>query len=289
MRDGRSPSLPSPASGGGLRGGLRVLCVILCLLCGEAFFDAAGAAAPDTVFLEELTWTELRDQIKTGKTVIIVPVGGTEQNGPFMALGKHNFRVRALAERIARALGNALVAPVVAYVPEGSIDPPSGHMRFPGTISIPEPAFEQMLEGAARSFRHAGFRDIVLIGDHGGYQAGLRRVADRLNREWTGSPERAHAIEDYYRASEDEFREALAKQGYGAAEAGRHAGLADTSLTLAIDPRLVRMNEIRAAGKVANTDGIDGDPTRSSAELGRPAIEAVVAKTVAAIRRATQR
>src|SRR5246127_2227012 len=128
------------------------------------------AHASDTVFLEELTWTELRDQIRSGKTTIIVPIGGTEQNGPHMALGKHNLRVRYLSERIARALGNALVAPVIAYVPEGALDPPTAHMRFPGTITIPEEAFEKTLEYAARSFKLAGFHDIVFLGDHGGYQ-----------------------------------------------------------------------------------------------------------------------
>src|ERR1700759_4327991 len=137
---------------------------------GLAAAHVGAAPAPATVLLDELTWTELRDEIKAGKTTIIVPVGGTEQSGPHIVLGKHNVRARVLAARIATSLGNALVAPVIAYVPEGAIDPPAGHMRFAGTISIPEAAFEATLEGAARSLRQAGFRDIVLIGDHGGYQ-----------------------------------------------------------------------------------------------------------------------
>src|SRR6476660_9844880 len=113
--------------------------------------------ASDTVFLEELTWTELRDLIRSGKTTIIIPIGGTEQNGPHMALGKHNLRVRYLSEKIARALGDALVAPVIAYVPEGAVSPPTAHMRFPGTITVPDQAFQQVLEYAARSFKLAGF------------------------------------------------------------------------------------------------------------------------------------
>src|SRR6201982_2462086 len=110
----------------------------LCLCFLLLGFQTAHAL--DTVFLEELTWTELRDQIRSGKTTIIVPIGGTEQNGPHMALGKHNLRARHLSEKIARALGNALVAPVIAYVPEGTIEPPTAHMRFPGTITVPEEA-----------------------------------------------------------------------------------------------------------------------------------------------------
>ena len=153
---------------------LRTWLLLLAMVIGIA---AARAQAPASVFLEELTWTELRDLVKSGKTTIIVPIGGTEQNGPHMALGKHNRRVIVLSERIARALGNALVAPVIAYVPEGGISPPTEHMRFPGTITVPEDAFEKILESAARSFKLAGFRDIVFLGDHGGYQRPPCRLA----------------------------------------------------------------------------------------------------------------
>src|SRR5664279_759139 len=148
--------------------------VVLVACCLLALATHAVGQTPSSVFLEDLTWTELKQQIAAGKTTIIVPIGGTEQNGPYMALGKHNVRSRALAEKIARALGNALVAPVVAYVPEGNLSPPTEHMRFPGTITIPDKVFEQVLESAARSFKLHGFRDVVFLGDHGGYQKDLR-------------------------------------------------------------------------------------------------------------------
>src|SRR5438094_2513466 len=152
---------------------------------GALFLLTALAGGPAhaaaTVFVDELTWPELRDRIRAGTTTVIIPVGGTEQNGPHMVLGKHNVRVKALSAKIAQSLGNALVAPVVAYVPEGGIDPPTSHMRFPGTITVPEAAFEQVLESAARSFRQHGFRDIVFLGDHGTYQKSLTAVANRLN------------------------------------------------------------------------------------------------------------
>src|SRR5262249_51379206 len=115
---------------------VRTLALLALVLVAGA--PPAQAQPPETVFLEELTWTELRDLIDSGKTTIIVPIGGTEQNGPDMALGKHNVRVKALSEKIALALGNALVAPVIAYVPEGGVSPPTAHMRFPGTITIPD-------------------------------------------------------------------------------------------------------------------------------------------------------
>jgi creatinine amidohydrolase len=257
----------------------------LLLVCFVVLHQTA-ALASDTVFLEELTWTELRDLISSGKTTIIVPIGGTEQNGAHMALGKHNLRVRILSEKIARALANALVAPVIAYVPEGTPDPPTGHMRFPGTITLSEEAFEKVLEYAARSFRQAGFRDIVLLGDHGSDQRGERAVADRLNKEWAAKPVRVHAIEEYYRASESEFSRLLRGKGYAEEEIGIHAGLADTSLMLALDPRLVRTDRLKPGAKRESGDGVSGDPRRSTAELGQLGVDLIVTRTVAAVKKA---
>ena len=260
-----------------------LLCLCVLLLAVPA------ARAADTVFLEELTWTELRDQIRSGKTTIIVPIGGTEQNGPHMALGKHNLRVRHLSEKIARALGNALVAPVIAYVPEGALDPPTGHMKFPGTITVPEQAFETVLESAARSFKLAGFRDVVLLGDHGADQKGEKAVAARLDKEWAAQPARVHAIEDYYRASEGEFGLLLKGKGYREQEVGKHAGLADTSLMLALDPRLVRADRLQTGAEPESGSGVAGDPRRSSAELGQLGVDLIVTRTVNAIKKATIR
>jgi creatinine amidohydrolase len=260
---------------------LKAVCFLSFLFVGLSVAHAA-----DTVFLEELTWTELRDQIRAGKTTIIVPIGGTEQNGPHMALGKHNLRVHYLSERIAWVLGNALVAPVIAYVPEGALDPPTAHMRFPGTITTPDEAFVKTLEYAARSFKHAGFHDVVFLGDHGSYQREEKTVAERLNKEWAATPVRAHAIEEYYRASETDFAKLLESKGYRAEDVGTHAGLADTSLTLAVAPRLVRTDRLQSP---ASGDGVRGDPQRSSAELGQLGVDLIVTRTVDAIRAATGR
>ncbi len=261
---------------------LKWLCALVVLAA-----TAAHAQPPNTVFLEELTWTELRGELAAGKTTILIPIGGTEQNGPAMVLGKHNVRVKLLAERIARSLGNALVAPVLAYVAEGNIDPPTAHMRFPGTITVPEPVFEQVVESAAHSLKHHGFRDIVLLGDHGGYQRALRAVAARLNRAWAADGARVHALPEYYHAAETEYPQLLKQRGYRAEEIGIHAGLADTSLALALDPHLVRTERLHAEPRAA--DGVYGDPRRASAELGRLGVDLIVARTVEAIRKATVR
>lgn len=249
----------------------------------------ALAQSPGSVFLDDLTWTELREQIRAGKTTIIVPIGGTEQNGPHMVLGKHNVRVKALSEKIARVLGNALVAPVIAYVPEGNLNPPTAHMKFPGTITMPDAVFEKVLEYAARSFKLHGFRDIIFLGDHGSYQKVDQAVADRLNKEWTATAARAHAIVDYYRVTETEYPQALRSRGFGDAEIGTHAGLADTSLALAVDPRLVRTDRLRSGIALGGAEGVYGDPRRASAELGQLGVEIIVAHTADAIKKAVRR
>ena len=266
---------------------LHRILVSFALLLGAC--HGALAQPGKTVFLDELTWTELQSEIRAGKTTIIVPVGGTEQSGPHIALGKHNVRVKVLAGRVASALGNALVAPVVAYVPEGSIEPPAAHMRFAGTISIPEAAFETTLEYAARSFRRHGFRDIVFIGDHGGYQSSLTKVAERLDREWAKTPVRVHAVTEYYRAGEREFAQMLKRQGFSDAEVGTHAGVADTSLALAVDAQLVRADRLRDGTALGAGEGVYGDPRRSSAAAGQAGLDLIVARTVDAIRKDVSR
>ena len=265
---------------------LRLLLLALLAGAGCATTACAAATAPGapSVYLEELTWTELRDRIRTGSTTAIVPVGGTEQSGPHLALGKHNARVKALAGRIATSLGNAIVAPVIAYVPEGGIDPPVAHMRFPGTLTTPEAAFETTLEYAARSFRQHGFRDIVLIGDHGGYQKSLAKVAARLDREWASAPARVHAVEAYYRAAEVDYPAALRRAGHADAEIGSHAGLADTALMLALEPRDVRAQVLHGDAAPGAAEGVHGDPRRATAALGQLGVDLIVARTVEAIR-----
>ena len=258
--------------------------VVLFTLCIACLTAGAEAASP-SVYLEDLTWTDVRDALQAGTTTIIVPVGGTEQNGPHMALGKHNARAKALAGRIASSLGDTLVAPVLSYVPEGSISPPDGHMRYPGTISIPDAAFKGVLEGAGRSFRQAGFNHVVLIGDSGNYQGLLKDVANQLNREWTGTSVRAHFIAAYYRATQTAYMQALRSQGFSDAAIGTHAGLADTSLLMAVDPGLVRADRL-ASAQSGSATGVVGDPRGSTAAVGQLGVDLIVAETVSAIRKA---
>lgn len=255
---------------------MKALLLILCTLC--------SAPAQATVFLEDLTWTELRDVIANGSTTILIPIGGTEQNGPHMALGKHNTRVKFLAEKIALKLGKALIAPVIAYVPEGEIDPPTQHMKFPGTITIPDATFNQLLESAAKSFKHAGFKTIVFIGDHGSYQSNETSVAAKLNKQWKSTGVRAFAAVEYYTLGQGAYAEALFKNGHPKNDIGTHAALADTSLELATNPNMVRGESLAQSGSYSVADGVyGGNPKNATAKLGQIGVDLIVDGTVTAI------
>jgi creatinine amidohydrolase len=245
-----------------------------------------AAAAPPSVYLEELTTTEVAAAIREGKTTIIIPVGGTEQNGPHMALGKHNTRAKMLAGKVAQQLGYALVAPIVAYVPEGNINPPTEHMRFAGTISVPEAAFKTILDAAGRGFKQHGFQNIVLVGDSGNYQGALKAVAAGLNRDWAQTPARAHFVAEYYRATQTTYIQGLKSKGLTDAQIGLHAGSADTSLLMALEPSMIRSDQLAVAALDGTATGTRGDPRASTAALGQIGVDVVVSQTVAAIRSA---
>ncbi len=247
----------------------------------------AAGAQPSKVFLEELTSVELREKVIAGATTVLVPIGGTEQNGPHMVLGKHNVRVKFLAGQIAQQLGNAVVAPVISYVPEGAIFPPVAHMRFSGTISIPEATFESILESTARSFKQHGFHNIVFLGDHGGYQKNEVRAANKINKEWASDPKvRVYALTDYYAVAQAPFIKILRSKGFSDAEIGIHAGLADTSLAMAVDKSLVHTELLAEGAKSGPADGVYGDPRKSTAELGKIGLQIIVEKSVQAIQEA---
>lgn len=259
----------------------QVLGGLLLLAVGSG---AAEAALP-SVFLEELTWPELQAAQREGATTVILPIGGTEQNGPHMALGKHNARVRVLAGRIAAELGQTVVAPVLAYVPESP-----GHLRFPGTIDTPPEAFGALLAAAAQSLRRGGFLDIVLIGDSGDYQRQLQQLAEQLSREWKhkgGAPAaRVHYVGVYYREAQAAFRQRLRELGHSEAEIGVHAGLLDTALLMATVPGMVRSEQLGEATRHSPANGVTGDPRAATAALGRQGADLVVRQSLEALRRA---
>lgn len=243
---------------------------------------AASGGGPRSRFIEDLTWIEVRDAIAQGAIVALVPTGGSEENGPHMAIGKHNFIVRHCAGAIAERLGNALVAPVLAYVPEGGFDPPEGNMKLPGTIGIDEPTFGAVLAGAARSLALAGFKLICFVGDHGQSQRAQQAIAATLTRQWSGNTIRVASLARYYADNGEE--EWLKAHGFSAAEIGTHAGLLDTAELMAAAPDEVRSELLSPQSWPAGATGVVGDPTRASAAIGAALLELKIATGVAEVR-----
>jgi creatinine amidohydrolase/Fe(II)-dependent formamide hydrolase-like protein len=241
-------------------------------------------AAVDSVFIEDLTWMEVRDALKSGHDTVIVATGGVEQNGPYLVAGKHNVVLRGTTEAIARKLGKTLVAPIIPFVPEGDIDPPTQHMLYPSTISVSESTFQALLTDICASFKTHGFRRIVLIGDSGGNQAGMKAVADRLGGQWQGSC-RVLFIPEYYDFSA--VAKWLESQGIKQTPEGLHDDFGMTAQLLAIEPQAARMHERIKSGKFT-INGVDLAPAEKTIELGRRIIDLRAENTVQAIRKASK-
>jgi len=173
-------------------------------------------------------------------------------------------------------LGDALVAPVMAYVPEGDIDPPTSHMRFAGTITTPPDVFAKVLEYAARSFKQHGFLDIALIGDSGGNQPGQQLVAEALNKDWAATNVRVHHITAYYPGRGDDW---VVSQGVSATDVGSHAGTHDTSSLMYLNPSMLRFDRM-GPGKSGDGQGHIGNPAKATALFGQHILDMQVEDAV---------
>jgi creatinine amidohydrolase/Fe(II)-dependent formamide hydrolase-like protein len=217
--------------------------------------DVANPLPPaNTVWLEEMTWIDVRDAIKAGKTNIIVPTGGMEPNGVWLVTGKHNYVLHTNCEAIARKMGNALCAPIVKFVPEGGIEPKTGHMTSPGTISTREETYQMLLTDIAESLQAHGFKNVIFIGDSGGNQKGQQAVADKLTTKWAGKALALHIGEYYDYASVSKHMEG---QGLKAGASDNMHDDPIITLNMFIDdPKSVRYDERVKAGK-ATINGVN--------------------------------
>ena len=243
--------------------------------------NAAKAAPP--VFIDELTWTEIRDRMLAGTKTVIIGTAGQEQKGPHMVTGEHKYVLTHTTERIARTLGDALIAPIITYVPEGSWELPlRGHMAKAGSITLPEDRFIELLLHAAKSLRAGGFTTVILIGDSGGNQNGMKAAADQLNAAWKESGGRALFIGDYYTKSAEDIRAYLGKLGFPMEAIGSHAGMVDTSELLFVNPALVRRDRL-APGGGSPDSGVTGDPTKATAAFGKALVQIKIDNALAQI------
>lgn len=257
--------------------------------CRDNPYNCADAPNPlptvSTVWLEEMTWMDVRDALKAGKTTAIISTGGIEPNGPWLVLGKHNYVLRANCDAIARQLGNALCAPIIPLVPEGGVEPKTGHMVSPGTISMREETFQAMLTDVATSLKAHGFQNIIFIGDSGGNQGGQKAVAEKLNAQWSGSPVVAHIPEYYDYASVHKMLVEHGVMKEGAKGDGLHDDPAISLNMFITDPNSIRYEPRVKAGK-ATIDGVSlADKAKATAQA-KMIVEFRATKTVAAIQKA---
>jgi creatinine amidohydrolase len=256
--------------------------------CAENPYNCADTPNPlpavNTVWLEEMTWMDVRDAMKAGKRIVIVPTGGVEPNGPWLALGKHNYVLQSNCETIARKLGNALCAPIVKFVPEGDYTKKTGHMASPGTITMREETFRAILEDIARSLQAHGFDNIIFIGDSGGNQEGQKAVAEKLNTEWSGKTVVANIPEYYdYAGTAKHF----ADEGLIKDTKSDHMH-DDPIIALNMfntDPNSIRYEQRVKSGK-ASINGVDLSNRAKNAELAKKIVDYRADVTVAAIKKA---
>jgi len=289
----------------------RLLTMAIALTAAAVTAGAQGPPRTDaprpidagvSLWAEELTWMEIRDLVKAGTTTIIIGTGGVEQNGPYVAGGKHNFVLQTVLPYIARAIPNSLIAPIVKFVPEGRIEPtPSGHMNYPGTISVEPATFQALLTDICRSYKAHGFIDIILIGDSGGNQAGMRNVANALNAQWAAEAATVHYLPEYYdqdRWSYDYLKTLgitqINKAPGQPADArtdtrnGVHDDIYYESQIAALDPKLIRADERRKAG-LLNLHGVDLSPIEKTIEIGKKLAEYRAGITAQAFKASRQR
>lgn len=237
-------------------------------------------AAADKVWIEELTVLEVRDLLRSGTTTALILTGGIEENGPYLTTGKHNHVLRVMGEAVARRLGDALVAPVVAIEPG---DPERA--TSPGGIRLSQETFMAVLRDMATSLRAQGFTRIFLLGDSGGNQRGMAAVADELAAAWSDAGTTIAHIPEYYN-----YGDVLVHQRdvLGIDEDPRLEGLHDdyyiTSIIMNDDPEHVRLQQRIEAGK-ASINGISILPAEQTIEHGRKLIEFRTQVTVDAIRK----
>ena len=257
--------------------------------CRDNPYNCADTANPlpaaATVWLEEMTWMDVRDAMKAGKTTVIISTGGIEPNGPWLALGKHNYVLRANCDAIARKLGNALCAPIIPLVPEGDVEPKTGHMVTAGTISMREATFEAMLTDVVSSLKAHGFQNIIMIGDSGGNQAGQKAVAEKLTAQWNGSPVVAHIPEYYDYASVQKMLVEHGVMKAGEKSDGLHDDPAISLNMFITDPNSIRYDARVKAGK-ATIDGVSLADRAKATQNAKMIVDFRATKTVEAIQKA---
>jgi len=276
---------------------MRKLTSTICVLgLATVIVFAQKAQTQEQVEIEMMTYPEIYSAIHNqGKTTVLIYNGGTEQRGPHAVLGGHTFMARAIAPMIARKLGNALVAPVLPFSinPAGGVDP-----KMPGSVALAPELFQKVNEAVVDSMVKNGFKNIVLMGDHGGGQDELNKLAEILDAKYRSQGVEVYFCGDVYEKSRRELAEWLTSKHL---PLSNHGGIPDTSTMLYLQPgaeqwvRSIYRTTIgdpvlppgqRPDPKVPRVNnGVTGDPRPSTPEIGKLVVEMKVGNAVAQIRK----
>jgi len=276
---------------------MRKLAATICIL---ALVIAIGLAQTgprqEQVEIELMTYPEIYSAIHDhGKTTVLLYNGGTEQRGPHAVLGGHTFMARAIAPMVARKLGNALVAPVLPFSvnPAGGVDP-----KMPGSVALAPELFQKVNEAVVDSMAKNGFKNIVLMGDHGGGQEELAKLAETLDAKYRTQGIHVYFCGDVYEKSRREFAAWLTSKGL---PLSNHGGISDTSTMLYLEPASGQW--VRSMYKTTIGDpvlppgqrpdprtprvnnGVTGDPRPSTPEIGKLVVDMKVTNAVAQIQK----
>lgn len=243
--------------------------------------------ALDSVWMEELTWMEIRDAIKGGKTTALILTGGVESNGPHLATGKHNYALKIMGEAIARKLGNALVAPIVTLEPGR----PDSDRVAPGSVVLSSETYEAVLTDMSLSLKSMGFTNVVLMGDSGGNQTGMKNTAAKLTARFQGNPARFFFIPEYYDyPSVRKFVQANGvpeKMEFEASSGsdGIHEEYSIDAIMMLHDPQTVRLEQ-RIKANRATINGVSLLPLDKTLAMAKRIVELRATLTVEAIHKA---
>lgn len=250
----------------------------------------APALAQEQVDIELMTYPEVAAAMQSGKTTVLIYNGGTEQRGPHAVLGGHSLIVRRASVDIARQLGNALVAPVLPFsIAGGHLNP-----KWPGSVNLPGPVFAAVNEAVVDSMVVNGFKNIVLMGDHGGGQKELEDLAKRLDQKYVVKGSHVYFCGDVYAKTSTDVNAWVKEHGLPPAT---HGGIHDTSVLMFIGgdsyvrrDKLVAGDPVVAAGQQPDTtkprvdNGITGDPRPATPEFGKLFFDIRTRNAVAQIR-----
>jgi creatinine amidohydrolase len=243
--------------------------------------------ALDSVWMEELTWMEIRDAINGGKTTALILTGGVESNGPYLATGKHNFVLKVMGEAIARTLGNALVAPILTLEPGR----PDGPRVAPGSVVLSQETYRAVLTDMATSLRGMGFTNVILMGDSGGNQTAMKEVAAALDAKYKADGKRFSFIPEYYEY--DAVQKLIKDNGIpeqielGASQGSDriHDEYGIDALMALYDPNSIRIEQRKKVNKTT-INGVSLLPMDKTLAMGRKIVELRTKMTVDAIQKA---